>query len=107
MKHHGFYPFPGQHGNHQHIELNFETKLPQTHNIEKRIQELENQNERQQLKKIRQVHQEVSRVNSAVERVNQKVDVLSKNNDHRTHRIKKNPWDDEIIPFSYSKEEGK
>ena len=43
MKHHGFYPFPGQHGNHQHIELNFETKLPQTHNIEKRIQELENQ----------------------------------------------------------------
>lgn len=105
MKHHGFYPFPRQNGNSHHLELNFETKLPQTHNIERRIQELEQRNERQQLKKINKVYHDVSRVNSAVERVNQKVDSLSKNNDQRTNPIKKNPWDDEIIPFSYSKDD--
>ncbi|MGE7602818.1 hypothetical protein ACQKL5_09935 [Peribacillus sp. NPDC097675] len=105
MKHHGFYPIPRQNGNHHNLELNLETKLVQTHNIERRIQELEQRNERQQLKKISQVHHDVSRVNSAVERVNQMVDSLSKKNDQRTRSIKKNPWDDEITPFSYSKDD--
>lgn len=105
MKKHGFYPFPQQNGNHLNTEFDFENKVPQTLNIERRIQELEHRNERNQLNKIKQVEQKVSQVNSAVDHVNQKVNKISQKNHSQPNRRTKNPWDDEIIPFHYSKED--